>query len=80
PARSPAGTVPARSPVLAGLLLVKSAKMARYMNEHVWGIHVPDDLINRFERSGDARRECVTVTAELIRAVRGVADGMHLYA
>ncbi|MBI3324882.1 MAG: methylenetetrahydrofolate reductase, partial [Candidatus Omnitrophica bacterium] len=35
-------------PVLAGILLVKSAKMARYMNEHVWGIHVPDELIARF--------------------------------
>ena len=67
-------------PVLAGLLLVKSAKMARYMNAHVWGIHVPEDLINRFERSGDARQECLAVTAELLGAVRGVADGVHLYA
>ena len=80
PARSPAGTVPARSPVLAGLLLVKSAKMARYMNEHVWGIHVPEELINRFERSGDARRECVAVAAQLLNELRGVADGVHLYA
>ena len=67
-------------PVLAGLLLVKSAKMARYMNEHVWGIHVPDELISRFERSGDARRECVAVAAQLLNDVRGVADGVHLYA
>ena len=67
-------------PVLAGILLVKSAKMARYMNEHVWGIHVPEELMARFERTTDARAECVAVTTELIRAVRGVADGIHLYA
>ena len=67
-------------PVLAGILLVKSAKMARYMNEHVWGIHVPDELIARFEQAKDLRAECVAVTAELIRAVHGVADGIHLYA
>ena len=67
-------------PVLAGILLVKSAKMARYMNEHVWGIHVPDGLIARFERSRDARAECVAVTVELIRAVRDAgANGIHLY-
>lgn len=66
-------------PVLAGILLVKSAKMARYMNEHVWGIHVPDPIIGRFEQAGDKRNECVAVTAELIRAVRGMADGIHLY-
>ena len=67
-------------PVLAGILLVKSAKMARYMNEHVWGIHVPDPLIARFESASDKRAECVAVTVELIRAVRDVADGIHLYA
>ncbi len=67
-------------PVLAGILLVKSAKMARYMNEHVWGIHVPDELIARFEGASDKRAECVAVTVELIRAVRESADGIHLYA
>ena len=67
-------------PALAGILLVKSAKMARYMNEHVWGIHVPEELIARFERAGDKRAECVEVTVELIRAVRDSANGIHLYA
>lgn len=67
-------------PVLAGILLVKSAKMACYMNEHVWGIKVPEALIERFEKASDKRQECIAVTAELIKAVRGVADGVHLYA
>ena len=67
-------------PVLAGILLVKSAKMARYMNEHVWGIHVPEPIIARFEGASDKRAECVAVTVELIRAVRESADGIHLYA
>jgi len=71
---------PFGKPVLAGILLVKSAKMARYMNEHVWGIHVPEPLIERFERAADKRAECVAVTVELIRAVRESADGIHLYA
>ena len=71
---------PFGKPVLAGILLVKSSKMARYMNEHVWGIHVPEPIIERFERSADKRAECVAVTTELIRAVRGIADGIHLYA
>ncbi len=70
---------PFGKPVLAGILLVKSAKMARYMNEHVWGIHVPEEIIARFERAGDKRGECVAVTAELIRAVRESANGVHLY-
>jgi len=71
---------PFDTPVLAGILLVKSVKMARYMNEHVWGIQVPDETIARFERAADKRAECVAVTAELIRAARPNADGIHLYA
>jgi len=71
---------PFGKPVLAGILLVKSAKMARYMNEHVWGIHVPEATIARFEKTTDARAECVAVTVELIRAAREWADGIHLYA
>jgi 5,10-methylenetetrahydrofolate reductase len=67
-------------PVLAGILLVKSANMARYMNEHVWGIHVPDALIARFEEASDKRAECVEVISELIRAIRSSAGGIHLYA
>jgi 5,10-methylenetetrahydrofolate reductase len=71
---------PFGKPVLAGILLVKSAKMARYMNEHVWGIHVPEPIIARFEQAADKRAECVAVTSELIRSVRDVAGGIHLYA
>ncbi len=67
-------------PVLAGILLVKSAKMARYMNEHVWGIRVPEETMARFERATDKRAECVKVAAELIQAIREVASGIHLYA
>ncbi len=66
-------------PVLAGVLLVKSAKMARYMNEHVWGIHVPEATIARFERAANAKAECVAVTTEIVRAVREHADGIHFY-
>jgi methylenetetrahydrofolate reductase (NADPH) len=50
------------------------------MNEHVWGIKVPDPLIARFEQAADKRAECVAITAELIRAIRDTADGIHLYA
>lgn len=69
-----------KQPVLAGILLVKSPKMARYMNEHVWGITVPDSIIARMESAKDRRAECVAATSELIRSIRDSADGIHLYA
>ncbi len=66
-------------PVLVGCLFLKSAKMARYMNEHVWGIHVPDDQIARLERAKDPRAESLAMMIELLTSIKDVADGFHLY-
>ena len=66
-------------PVLIGCLVLKSAKMARYMNEHVWGIHVPDDQIARLEGAKDARAESVAMMTELLNSIKDVADGFHFY-
>ena len=70
---------PLKAKCLAGVLLLKSAKMARYMNEHVWGIKVPDTLMDRMERAADKRAECVKIAGELIRGIKDVAGGVHLY-
>ena len=33
-------------PILMGIMPLKSAKMAKYMKEHVEGIDVPDEIIS----------------------------------
>ena len=68
-----------KAPILAGILLLKSAKMARYMNEHVWGIKVPESLIERMEQAADKKQECVKICVELISGIKDVAGGIHLY-
>jgi len=68
-----------KAPILAGILLLKSAKMARYMNEHVWGIKVPESLIERMEQAADKKQECVRICVELITGIKDVAGGIHLY-
>ena len=39
-------------PVLLGIMPLKSPKMARYMNDKVEGIDVPEEIINRMEGDG----------------------------
>jgi len=68
-----------KAPILAGILLLKSARMARYMNEHVWGIKVPETLIERMEKASDKKQECVRICVELISGIKDVAGGIHLY-
>ena len=68
------------APVLAGIILLKSAKMARFMNEKIPGIFIPEAMIQRLEQTKDAKKECVAIAVETIQAIRGHVQGVHLMA
>ena len=68
--------------VIIGVGPIRSAKSARWMNENLYGVHVPDETIARLEGADDARAEGRRICAELIeglRAMPGVA-GAHVMA
>ncbi len=67
-------------PVLAGIVLIKSSKMARFMNEKIPGIKIPEEMIQRFDKASDPKSECVKVASEIIRAIRSEVQGVHLMA
>jgi methylenetetrahydrofolate reductase (NADPH) len=68
--------------ILVGVGPLPSPKRARWLREHVPGIHIPDSLITRVERSANPGEEGKKICIELIqriREVRGVA-GVHVMA
>lgn len=67
-------------PVLAGVVLVKSGKQARFMNEHVYGIKVPEAVIQEMDAAEDRKRKCVEITARLIKELKPHCQGVHLMA
>ena len=69
-----------KAPVLAGIILLKSAKMARFMNEKIPGIFIPEPLIQRLEKATDAKKECVDIACEIIRDAKPMIQGVHLMA
>lgn len=66
-------------PIQLGIVLIKSARMAQYMNENVAGITVPDSWIKRFDNvpPSGAKRLCVEMTSELLRDVAPMCQGIH---
>ena len=69
--------------VLAGIIPLKSAKMATWLNERVPGIRVPDELVMKMAQAGGTGRELevsVQLAAQTIRAVRPLCAGVHLMA
>ncbi len=66
--------------ILFGVIPVRSLKMARYLDERVPGIQIPEPLMERFEGAEDVAAEGVSVAVEALEALqecRGVA-GAHL--
>ncbi len=72
--------------IIAGILLLRSAKMARFVTTNLPGISVPAALIARLEKAGAAGGAVgeveagLEMTVETIAAVRPLCDGVHLMA
>jgi len=69
--------------ILIGITPLKTFKMAKYMNDTVPGVFVPDSILKRMEAAGDrAEEEGVQIALELIEKIKtkqGV-HGIHLMA
>ena len=65
-------------PVLAGIILLKSAGMARFMNKNVAGVHVPDNLIEEIEKAEKRVDKSIEIAARLINELRGLCRGVHI--
>ncbi|MBN1368778.1 MAG: methylenetetrahydrofolate reductase [Dehalococcoidaceae bacterium] len=67
-------------PVIAGIVLLKSAAMARFMNSNVAGINVPQTIIQELEETSkeDRRHKTVEITARIIRDIKPFCQGIHI--
>ena len=65
---------------IIGLGVIKSAKSARWMNKNLFGINIPEEIINRIEQSNDESLEGRKICIELVekyKSIEGVS-GIHL--
>jgi methylenetetrahydrofolate reductase (NADPH) len=64
--------------LLAGIVLLKSANMARYMNKNVAGVSVPLELIQEMEEAKDKTAQSVAIASRIIRELRPMCRGVHI--
>jgi 5,10-methylenetetrahydrofolate reductase len=65
-------------PILVGIVLLKSAGMAKYMNRNVAGVFVPDPLIQEMAEAPDKVAASVDIAARLIKELGPMARGAHI--
>lgn len=68
--------------ILAGVIPMKSAGMARYMRDHVAGVYVPDKVVTRMEDAKEAKEEGVRMCLETIEQLKDIegVHGIHIMA
>jgi len=67
-------------PVIAGLMVLKSAGMARYINKHVAGVVVPEGIIEQLMKAPDKMVASIEIAAEIIKGIRGMCQGVSIIA
>jgi 5,10-methylenetetrahydrofolate reductase len=70
--------------ILAGIILLSSARMAKYMTENVPGIFVPQDLIDELAAApkGEVLAKGIEIAGRMITALKkdSICDGVHIMA
>jgi methylenetetrahydrofolate reductase (NADPH) len=64
--------------VLVGIIPLKSAKMARFMNQNIPGIDVPEHLIEKMENATDRTAESIAICRDIIDGSRDLCNGVHV--
>ena len=71
-----------RTSMILGVGPIVSARSARWMNENLYGVHVPDAIIERLDGASDQAAEGQKICVELIELYKimpGVS-GVHIMA
>ena len=70
--------------ILAGIILLVSAKMAKYMTENVPGVFVPQHLIDELAAApkGEALKKGIEIAGRMVATIKkeAICDGVHIMA
>ncbi len=68
--------------IMAGVIPIRSAGMARYMRDYVPGVAVPDEIVTRMENSEAPKEEGVKIILEIIEQLKDMPGihGIHIMA
>ena len=66
--------------IFAGIVVLRSARMARFMNGNIPGIDVPDALVSELDSASDPEQKGIEIAGRFIREVKDSCDGVHIMA
>jgi 5,10-methylenetetrahydrofolate reductase len=65
-------------PIIAGITLLKSVGMARYVNKHMEGASIPDSIIDQLMKAPDKQKASIEIAGNLIKALKPLCQGVQI--
>jgi methylenetetrahydrofolate reductase (NADPH) len=65
-------------PILAGITILKSAGMARYMNRVMKGVFVPEETITKLLKAPDKLKASTEIASTLVREMKDICQGIYM--
>ncbi len=64
--------------IITGIFLLKSVKMARFMNENVPGVSIPKSIVSEMNNAKDPLEKSIEIAVRIIRSLMGLSRGVHI--
>lgn len=69
------GTI--RIPVIAEIILVRSAEMGLFLNKHVKPGMVPNHIIEKLAKAADKEKASIEIISDLVKGLKDLCQGVH---
>ena len=69
---------PIRIPVIAEIILVRSAEMGLFLNKYTRSSLVPHHMIEKLAKAPDREKASIEIVGELVRGLKDLCQGVHL--
>ena len=65
-------------PIIAEVILIRSAGMAQLMNKYMRPNLVPSSVIERLLKAPDKEKASIDIFSELVTGLKGICNGIHI--
>jgi methylenetetrahydrofolate reductase (NADPH) len=69
---------PFKIPVIAGITLLKSVGMARYINKHVEGASIPETAMEKLTKASNKQEASIEIAKEMILQLKPLCQGIQI--
>jgi 5,10-methylenetetrahydrofolate reductase len=64
-------------PVIAEVILVRSAEMGLFLNKHVKAGLVPNHIIEKLAKAPDKEKASIEIVSDLVKGLKDISQGVH---